>query len=55
MKKSLKILQLNKRAISHLSKPETGEILGGNTNTCPNYSCSCETVDPDLTGNCNKK
>lgn len=53
MKKSLKILQLNKRAISHLSKLETSKLKGGDTNTCCNYSCSCDTVILKLTESCN--
>ena len=52
MKKSLHSLSLNKKIISNLSTSATNKILGGGSNTCCDYSCSCDTVDTDLTADC---
>lgn len=49
-KKSLSTLKLNKKKISNLSI--VSQIKGGDTNTCCDYSCSCPTVDPNLTEDC---
>jgi hypothetical protein len=55
MKKSLKSLKLKKVSISNLTVNHSDKLKGGATNTCCNYSCSCDTVDPDLTAKCNFK
>jgi hypothetical protein len=49
-KRNLTSLKLNKKSISNFGYEA---VKGGATMTCCNYSCSCDTVDPDLTADCN--
>ena len=52
MKKSLNSLKLKKVSISNLTINHLNKLKGGETNSCCNYSCSCDTVDPNLTAKC---